>query len=45
MTITTVVYHSVEAHTRVIGECIVDGLKAMPDNDVAMVSVDAVDAS
>ena len=43
MTITTMVYHSVDGHTRAIGECIVDGLKALPDNDVAMVSVDAVD--
>lgn len=43
MTITTMVYHSVDGHTRAIGECIVDGLKALPDNDVAMVSVDTVD--
>jgi multimeric flavodoxin WrbA len=45
MAITTVIYHSVEGHTRLIGEHIVDGLKSMPDSDVAMVAVDAIDAA
>ena len=45
MTVTTMIYHSVEGHTRTIGDCILDGLKGVPDSDVDMVAVDAVETA